>query len=181
MDLAQFLTNNYPDRLEAEDPIDADVFKLIPFFNEVFEESFWPLLTELSDNLGNAYIKYKIFKPADMIIKKGQYDMVIFWLLKGRSDVIIKRKGHDLLLAKKYDKIGSCFGENAIIDPRERTAFVYSGKSEGCEVLAIDWSITEICFELKAKFNELLLKTVNLKLIENYAHTNNMIAKLVVK
>ncbi len=78
------------------------------------------------------------------------------------------------MLAKKYDKVGGCFGENAIIDPKERTAFVYSGKGEGCEVLEINWSIAEMCFELKAKFNELLLKTINSKLMEAYGHMNKL-------
>ena len=172
MDLARFLTENLPDRLRAESAIDPELFKLIPLFDEAFDETCWPVLTKLSDSSGIAFIEHKIYKSKETIIKQGQHDMKIFWLLKGRADVIISRKGHDLLLAKKYEKTGSCFGENAIIDPRERTAFVYAGKDEGCEVLEIDWSITQICFELRANFNELLLKTINLKLIEAYSQLN---------
>lgn len=172
MDLDQFLTEHFPDRLKAKNPIDPELFKLIPLFHEAFDEDYWPILTKLSDSSGNAYIEHKICKSKETIIKQGQYDVAIFWLLKGRADVIISRKDHDLLLAKKYDQIGSCFGENAIIDPRERTAFVYAGKEEGCEVLGINWSITKICYELKASFNELLLKTINLKLIEAYTQLN---------
>ena len=172
MDLAQFLTERFPGRLNVEKPIDPELFKLIPFFNETFDENCLPLLTKLSNSSGIAYIERKIYKPKDTVIKQGQHDMTIFWLLKGRTDVIISRKGHNLLLAKKYDEVGSCFGENAIIDPRERTAFVYAGKNEGCEVLKIDWSITEVCFELKANFNEILLKTINLKLIDTYNQLN---------
>lgn len=172
MDLTQFLTENLPDRLKAESAIDPELFKLIPLFDEAFDETLWPILTKLSDSSGIAYIEHKIYKSKETIIKQGHHDMKIFWLLKGRADVIISRKGRNLLLAKKYEQVGSCFGENAIIDPRERTAFVYAGKEEGCEVLEIDWSITEICFELKANFNELLLKTINLKLIEAYSQLN---------
>lgn len=172
MDLTQFLTENLPDRLKAESAINPELFKLIPLFDEAFDETLWPILTKLSDSSGIAYIEHKIYKSKETIIKQGHHDMKIFWLLKGRADVIISRKGRNLLLAKKYEQVGSCFGENAIIDPRERTAFVYAGKEEGCEVLEIDWSITEICFELKANFNELLLKTINLKLIEAYSQLN---------
>lgn len=180
MDLTAYLTENLPDRLKAESPIDPELFKLIPLFDEVFDKNSWSVITKLSGSSGIAYIEHKTYKSKETIIKQGQLDMKIFWLLKGRADVIISREGRDLLLAKKYEQVGACFGENAIIDPRERTAFVYAGKEEGCEVLEIDWSITEVCYELKANFNELLLKTINLKLIDTYSQLNKAIQSIEV-
>lgn len=177
--LAEFLKQNFASRLKAKNPINPKVFKYIPYFSEVFDEEVWPLLAQLSGSSGIAHIEHKVLKPGAKIIGKGEFDMMVFWLLKGKVEVVGMINNRPTVF-KRYDKLGHCFGELAIIDEGARTADVVASRDEGATILEVDWSITDICRELTAKFTHLLLKTINRKLIDSYDSTKNAYAALQI-
>ena len=154
-------------RTKAKNPVNSDIFKFIPFFEEVFPKTLWPLLVNLCGNDGIPYIELKEIPPKQTIIKKGEFDMMVFWLLKGHTVVKGAVAGKQTIV-KRYDKVGHCFGEMAIIDESERTADVTACAERGATILEIDWSITMVNEGLERGFNKLLLKTVNAKLSDSY-------------
>ncbi|MDH5542061.1 MAG: cyclic nucleotide-binding domain-containing protein [Nitrospinota bacterium] len=154
-------------RTKAKNPVNPEVFKFIPFFEEVFPKNLWPLLVNLCGNDGIPYIELKEIPPKQAIIKKGEFDMMVFWLLKGHTVVKGTVAGKQTVI-KRYDRVGHCFGEMAIIDESERTADVTACAERGATILEVDWSITMVNEGLERSFNKLLLKTVNAKLSDSY-------------
>lgn len=153
----------------AKNPIDHKLLQFIPFFEEVFDRDIWSTLARLSGKSGIALIEKKVVKPGELIIKKGAFDMMVYWLLKGRAEIValIDKKS---TVVKKLKETGQCFGELAVLSECERNAdVVVSRGSDPVIVLEIDWSITNICRELDAKFSKLMLKTITRKLNESYS------------
>ncbi len=177
--LAEFLKTQKRDRLAAKNPIKPELFKFIPFFDEVFEKELWPILANLSGSDGIAHIECKECKPGQVIIKKGEFDMMVFWLLKGTLEVVSEIEGISTVI-NRYDETGFCFGELSIVEGCERTADVNVDGNKGATIIEIDWSITAICHELESRFNLLLMKTINRKLMKNFSTCNRTYAALKI-
>ena len=178
-DLEEKLKSHIEGKTPAKNPVNPDVFKFIPFFEEVFPKNLWPYLTKLGGNSGIPHIEVKIIPPKQPIIKEGEFDMMVFWLLKGSAVVKSDVGGKDTIV-KRYDRVGHCFGEMAIIGEEARTANVTACTDKGATIMEVDWSITEIDKELERDFNRLLLKTVNSKLMDSY-NTTKMAYQALVK
>lgn len=166
-------------RTPAKNPVNPDVFKFIPFFEEVFPKNLWPYLAKLAGNSGIPHIEVKVIPPKQTIIKEGEFDMMVFWLLKGAA-VVKGDVGGKNTIVKRYDRVGHCFGEMAIIGEEARTANVSACTDKGATIMEVDWSITEIDKTLERDFNRLLLKTVNSKLMDSY-NTTKMAYRALVK
>ena len=148
----------------AKFPISISVLRQVPFFTEFFseDEEILKELSQLADPDNNSYIRYKTFKPGEIIIHQGDIENTIFWLLKGEARV---RSGDKVLT---YIKPVTCFGEQTVVDAQGRTATVEVPEDKDAEVVKIDWSITEQGHELLDRFIELLLKNTTDKLKAGY-------------
>lgn len=165
MTLKNFLKANH--KLNAENPVDPNLFADVPFFEEVFSNDFelWEILTKLAGADGISHIEDKRFREGESIIKEGGMDQMVYWMIDGKTEVFAMQNNKRRLV--KWFKNGDCFGELAIIKENIRTADVLAGKG-GARVLEIDWAITSRCFELDALFTKLMLKTVAAKLEESF-------------
>ena len=148
----------------AKFPISISVLRQVPFFTEFFseDEEILKELSQLADPDNNSYIRYKTFKPGEIIVQQGDIENTIFWLLKGEARV---RSGDKVLT---YIKPVTCFGEQTVVDAQGRTATVEVPEDKDAEVVKIDWSITEQGHELLDRFIELLLKNTTDKLKAGY-------------
>ena len=148
----------------AKFPISISVLRQVPFFTEFFseDEEILKELSQLADPDNNSYIRYKTFKPGEIIVQQGDIENTIFWLLKGEARV---RSGDKVLT---YIKPVTCFGEQTVVDAQGRTATVEAPEDKDAEVVKIDWSITEQGHELLDRFIELLLKNTTDKLKAGY-------------
>ena len=148
----------------AKFPISISVLRQVPFFTEFFseDEEILKELSQLADPDNNSYIRYKTFKPGEIIVQQGDIENNIFWLLKGEARV---RSGDKVLT---YIKPVTCFGEQTVVDAQGRTATVETPEDKDAEVVKIDWSITEQGHELLDRFIELLLKNTTDKLKAGY-------------
>ena len=172
--LKEYLKENH--KLNAEKPIDHNLLEKIPFFEEVFshDRELWEMITKLAGSAGTAHIEDKRFKPGEKIVKAGSLDQMVFWVIEGIAEVVVT-EGAKKRIVKNF-KVGECFGELTIIKGQPRTADVTTGK-DGARVLEFDWAITEQCFELKALFIELLLKTVADKLQDTFGLPGKIISQ----
>lgn len=163
-------------KLNAEKPIDHNLLEKVPFFSEVFSDDreLWEMITKLAGSTGIAHIEDKNLKPGENIVKAGSLDQMIFWVIEGVAEVVSAEDAKKRVI--KHFKEGECFGELTIIKGQPRTADVTAGK-DGARVLEFDWAITERCFELKALFTELLLKTVADKLQDTFGLPGKIIHK----
>ena len=116
----------------------------------------------MADPDNNPYIRYKTFKPGEIIVQQGDVENTIFWLLKGAARI---RSGNRVLASIKPI---TCFGEQTVVDARGRTATVEAPEDKDAEVVEIDWSITKQGHELLDRFIELLLKNTTDKLKAGY-------------
>ena len=148
----------------AKFPISISVLRQVPFFTEFFseDEEILKELSQLADPDNNSYIRYKTFKPGEIIVQQGDVENTIFWLLKGAARI---RSGNRVLT---YIKPVTCFGEQTVVDAQGRTATVEVPEDKDAEVVKIDWSITEQGHELLDRFIELLLKNTTDKLKAGY-------------
>jgi hypothetical protein len=178
-ELEEKLKSYIEGRAPVKSPVNPDVFKFIPFFEEVFAKNLWPYLAKLAGNSGIPHIEVKIIPPKQPIIKEGEFDMMVYWLLKGAA-VVKGDVGGKNTIVKRYDRVGHCFGEMAIIGEEARTASVTACTDNGATIMEVDWSITEIDKELERNFNRLLLKTVNSKLMDSY-NTTKLAYRALVK
>ncbi len=172
--LKDFIKENK--ELNAEKPVDHNLLEKIPFFTEVFSDDreLWEIITKLAGSTGIAHIEDKSFKPGEKIVKTGSLDQMVFWVIEGMAEVVVP-EGAKKRVIKNF-KVGECFGELTIIKGQPRTADVTAGK-DGARVLEFDWGITERCFELKALFTELLLKTVADKLQDTFGLPGKIISQ----
>ncbi len=148
----------------AKFPISISVLRQVPFFTEFFseDEEILKELSQLADPDNNSYIRYKTFKPGEIIVQQGDVENTIFWLLKGAARI---RSGNRVLT---YIKPVTCFGEQTVVDAQGRTATVEVPEDKDAEVVEIDWSITKQGHELLDRFIELLLKNTTDKLKAGY-------------
>ena len=154
----------------AKFPVSISVLRQVPFFTEVFSES-EEILKRLSQLAGpdkKAYIRYKTFKEKEIIVRQGEIENTVFWLLKGEARV---RSGNRILARIKPI---TCFGEQTIAYSKERTATVEVLEGKVAEVVEIDWSITEQDHQLQDRFFELLLKNTTNKLKTDYTVSSKM-------
>jgi signal-transduction protein with cAMP-binding, CBS, and nucleotidyltransferase domain len=166
--LNDYLRTNFKDRLRAKDPVNLEVFLHLPHFPDVFgnDERLFQALSTLSSPDGAAYLKLRVLKPGEMVIKKGEYGNCIYWLIEGQMEVVKILGGKPVIVAR-YKDVGQCFGELSTINNTPRTADVRATNS-GATLLEVNWSITSVCRELDANFHKFLSKAACEKLDDSY-------------
>ena len=98
-----------------------------------------PTLKGLSENDFNGVLplsKIKKFKTGDEVIKEGQLDNWIFFIMSGKFAIV--KKGETIGVLKEY---GDVFGEMCIIDGSPRSASIKAMEDSVC--LAMDASYTD--------------------------------------
>ena len=145
-------------------PVSASVLKKIPHFTETFseDEKILKSVSQLENEKGLAYIRYKTFKANEIILKKGKAGKSVFWLMKGEAQV----KSDNQVFARI--KPIECFGELSVVNSQDRNATVQVTDDGSPEVLEIDWSVTRLSKPLADRFQELLLKNSTEKLKTGY-------------
>ena len=163
--LKEYLKKNH--QLNADNPIDYRLLEEIPFFEEVFSDDreLWEIIARISGNTGIAHIEDKKYRPGEKIVHEESLDQMVFWVVSGLAEAVREEFGKRRVV--RQFKKGDCFGELTIIKAQPRTADVVAGK-EGVRVLEVDWALADRCFELKALFTELLLKTIANKLEDSF-------------
>jgi hypothetical protein len=154
----------------AKFPISISVLRQVPFFTDFFSENEEILkeLSQLADPDKNSFIRYKNFKPKEIIVHQGDVENTVFWLLKGTAVI---RSGDRILI---HIKPVTCFGEQTIVGSQGRTATVEVTEDSDADVVEIDWSITELDDGLRSRFLELLLKSTTDKLKTAYMISDRM-------
>ena len=149
---------------KAKYPVAVAVLKSIPHFIQTFseDEKILKSLAQLEDERGTPYIRYKTFKPNEIIIRKGRAGKTVFWLMKGEAQV----KSENRVLT--HIKPITCFGELSVVNSQDRKATVQVTNAKPAVVLVIDWAITVLAEPLADGFNELLLKNSTEKLKTGY-------------
>ena len=142
----------------ATKPIDHELLEQIPSFAEIFQDKeLWPVLTRLSGSGGIAHIELKTYKPGETIIEKGQFDQMIYWIIGGTANVLVKIRNQPKIVHKS--EAGECVGELGVLRGSPRTSNVVAGE-QGATAIEIDWAIAEKDPELGKFFSNLL--TINL-------------------
>jgi len=172
MSLKEFLKKN--GGVNAASPIDYNLLEKVPFFEEVFsgDRGLWKLITQLAGATGIAHLEDKNLRPGQKIVHSGSLDQMVFWVIAGVAEVVAEAGGKKRVV--KVFKEGECFGELTIIKAQPRTADVIAGKN-GARILEFDWAVAERCFELKALFTELLMKTIAEKLQDSFGMPGKII------
>ncbi len=154
----------------AKFPISISVLRQVPFFTEFFSENEEILkeISHLADPDNNSYIRYKTFKPGEIIVHQGDVENTVFWLIKGAARIC---SGKRVLV---HIKPISCFGEQTVVASQGRTATVAVTGDIDAEVVEIDWSITQQDDGLRSRFLELLLKNTTDKLKTAYMVSGRM-------
>ncbi len=162
---------------KADNPIPPEILGHIPYFEEVFKEKeFWPVLVELAGSDGIAHIELKKFKQGETIIELGKFDQMIYWVIKGNTQVITKMGKQPKII--HTSKKGECIGELGVIKGLQRTAHVVAGK-EGAELIEVDWAITDKDPELGKYFFHLLCLHLADKLDKSYARQIQIFARAI--
>jgi len=154
----------------AKFPVSIAVLRQVPFFTEFFseDEEILKEISQLADPDNTPYIRYKTFKPGEIIVQQGGVETTVFWLLKGEALI---RSGNRVLAQVKPI---TCFGEQTVVDAQGRTATVEVAEGSDADVVEIDWSITEQDDGLRSRFLELLLKSTADKLKTAYMVSGRM-------
>ena len=154
----------------AKFPVSTSVLRQVPFFTEFFsnDEEILKEISHLADSDNTPYIRYKTFKPGEIIVQQGGVETTVFWLLKGEALI---RSGNRVLAQVKPV---TCFGEQTVVDAQGRTATVEVAEGSDADVVEIDWSITEQDDGLRSRFLELLLKSTADKLKTAYMVSGRM-------
>ncbi len=152
----------------AKFPVATSVLRQIPFFCEIFSENEEVLkaLSQLVDLNKVAYIRYKTFESKEIIVRQGDIENTVYWLLKGSAKI---RSGNRILAQIKPV---TCFGELTVAASQGRTATVEA--DESAEVVEIDWSITQRDSGLRDRFLELLFISTADKLKTVYTVSDKM-------
>ncbi len=162
---------------KATTPINPELLGNIPYFDSVFhDKELWPILTKLSGSGGIAHIELKEYGSGDKIISKGQFDQMIYWIVKGSANVLATIKNQSKIVHKS--EVGECIGELGVLRGSPRTTDVVAGKL-GVTLIEIDWAIAEKDPELGKFFFNLL--TINLadKLDDAYSKHAKIIANAI--
>ena len=94
--------------------------------------------------------KIREYKPGERIIKEGEHDPWIYFLLSGK--VRVEKEGVEIVV---IDKIGELFGEMRILDGLDRSASVFAETESTC--LAADTSAVDRLTSEDERANFLLL------------------------
>ena len=64
----------------AKFPVAISVLRQVPFFTEFFseDEEILKELSQLADPDNNSYIRYKTFKPGEIIVQQGDVENTVF-------------------------------------------------------------------------------------------------------
>ncbi len=127
--------------------------------------------------------KIREYKDNEVIIKEGDRDPWLYFLLGGK--ISIKKKGVEIA---QIDKKGELFGEMRVIDSLSRSASVYASGKTVC--LAVDTSARErhssetnqdenldfllLLYKIFAEYMSLRLRLTNDQLIEANAKVRNL-------
>ena len=154
----------------AKFPVAVSVLQQVPFFTEVFSDNVDLLkkISQLANSEKEAYIRYKTFKSKEIIVRQGDVENTVYWLLKGEALI---RSGNRVLANIKPI---TCFGELTVAESMGRTATVETPEGKDAEVVEIDWNISQQDHELGDRFLELLLKSTTDKLKSNYVVSARM-------
>ena len=154
----------------AKFPVAVSVLQQVPFFTEVFSdnEDLLKKISQLANSEKEAYIRYKTFKSKEIIVRQGDVENTVYWLLKGEALI---RSGNRVLA---HIKPITCFGELTVTESMGRTATVETPEGKDAEVVEIDWNISQQDHELGDRFLELLLKSTTDKLKSNYVVSARM-------
>ncbi len=81
--------NEITKKQTAKFPVAVSVLREVPFFTEVFsdDEEILKKISQLADSNKKAYIRYKTFKPKEIIVRQGDVESTVFWLLKGAAQI----------------------------------------------------------------------------------------------
>lgn len=156
--------NKITKKQSAKFPVAVSVLQQLPFFTEVFSdnEEILKKISQLANSDKEAYIRYKTFKPSEIIVHQGDVENTVYWLLKGEALI---RSGNRTVA---HIKPVTCFGELTVTESMGRTATVEVPEGIDAEVVEIDWTIAQQDPELSDRFLELLLKSTTDKLKGNY-------------
>ena len=115
--------------------------------------------------------KMKKYDKGDIIIKEGEYDNWIYFLILGR--VAIQKLGRTIRVLKRR---GDIFGEMGIIDGSPRSASVVAMEETVC--LAIDASYMDRLKDgERVLFNSILFQVFSEVLAERLRNTNEALVK----
>jgi CRP-like cAMP-binding protein len=135
-----------------------DTFSL--FSDQDLEEHFLPLC------------KVAVYQPGDSVIREGDVDTLIFFLIQGQVKVL--KQNEEVFQLKRT---GDVFGEVTAIDGSPRSASVVAVKPTTC--LAMDSSrFKNISPEAREKFLATLHRVFAQKLAERLRSANAHIARL---
>lgn len=162
--------NKITKKQTAKFPVAVSVLRQVPFFTEVFSdnEEMLKKISQLANSDNEAYIRYKTFKAKEIIVRQGDVESTVYWLLNGEALI---RSGNRTLA---HIKPITCFGELTVAESMGRTATVEAPEGKGAEVVEIDWNISQRDPELGDRFLELLLKSTTDKLKSNYVVSAKM-------
>jgi len=150
----------------AADFIDWRMLAAIPYFAEVFpDERLWPILVRLADEDDAAYIAERRVGPGRHLIKRGDRDRMIYWLLEGRARILIDIAGRpkEIHTAGK----GECIGELGVLRREPRTADVVAGP-QGARVLVFNWLLADRYPEVGGRLYSLVARHLADKLENAY-------------
>ncbi len=162
---------------KAKAPIDVNLFKTIPYVSSVFpDEGLLKIIVRLSGSDGIAHIEHKRFEPGQKLISKGQFDQMIYWVLKGKVQIINVIKGQPKVIHEAVK--GECVGELGVLRGAIRTADVIVPKG-GADVLELDWAITDKNAALGKSFFHLIALHLADKLDNAYGKQIKIIANSI--
>ena len=163
---------------KAKSPVDVNLFKAIPYVSSVFpDEQLLKILVRLAGSDGIAHIEHKRFEAGKKLITKGQFDQMIFWVLKGKVQVISEIKGQSKVIHEA--RKGECVGELGVLRGAIRTADVVVAKG-GVDVLELDWAITDKNATLGKSFFHLIALHLADKLDNAYDKQLKIIANSIM-
>lgn len=115
--------------------------------------------------------KIRKFKAGEEIIKEGQFDNWMFFILSGKFAII--KKGETIGVLKEY---GDIFGEMCIIDGSPRSASIKALEDSVC--LAVDASYTDnLKGQAKIFFQCILYHIFSQVLVERLRRVNDDLVK----
>lgn len=133
-----------------------------------------PTLKGLSENDFKGVLplsKIKKFKPGDEVIKEGQLDNWIFFIMSGRFAIV--KKGESIGVLNEY---GDIFGEMCVIDGSPRSASIKALENSVC--LAMDVSYTDrLKGQAKIYFQCILYHIFSRILVERLRKMNEDLVK----
>lgn len=115
------------------------LFSKLPLWNKFTKEQ---LITLLDGERLIKVVSYDLtHQKEEVIIKEGEFDSWVYWLLGGKIKIIKKKK-----TIREYSSCGVIFGEMAVISGQARSATVKAVRNKEFKTttcLAVDFSIMD--------------------------------------